>query len=73
MKYYWKQGDGTKIDVDKMSITHLRNVLKLIMRQSQKKPVFRKECVFKLEGDMAQGFNKAMEDDEEQDYSFLNH
>ena len=32
MKYYWTTKDGTKIDVDEMSTDHLRNVLKMILR-----------------------------------------
>ena len=32
MKYYWTTKDGTKIDVDDMSIEHLRNTLKMILR-----------------------------------------
>ena len=32
MKYYWTTKDGASIDVDDMSIDHLRNVLKMILR-----------------------------------------
>lgn len=32
MKYYWTTKDGTSIDVDDMSMNHLRNVLKMILR-----------------------------------------
>lgn len=32
MKYYWTTKDGTKIDVDEMSTAHLRNTLKMILR-----------------------------------------
>ena len=32
MKYYWTTKDGTKIDVDDMSTDHLRNTLKMILR-----------------------------------------
>jgi len=32
MKYYWTTKDGTKVDVDEMSTDHLRNVLKMILR-----------------------------------------
>jgi hypothetical protein len=32
MKYYWTTKDGTKIDVDDMSTEHLRNTLKMILR-----------------------------------------
>ncbi len=32
MKYYWTTKYGKKIDVDDMSTDHLRNVLKMILR-----------------------------------------
>jgi len=32
MTYYWTTKIGTKIDVDKMSTDHLRNTLKMILR-----------------------------------------
>lgn len=31
---YWTTRDGSKIDVDAMSTGHLRNVLKMIIRQN---------------------------------------
>ena len=37
MKYYWKMKNGNLIDVDQMSETHLRNTLKMIVRNSQVK------------------------------------
>lgn len=33
---YWKMRDGRLISVDDMDINHLRNVLKMIIRNSQK-------------------------------------
>ena len=39
MKYYWKTKTGEKIDVDEMDVNHLRNVLKMIMRNNAKKDV----------------------------------
>lgn len=35
MKYYWTTKTGNKIDIDEMSIEHLRNVLKMIIKQNQ--------------------------------------
>ena len=32
MRYYWTTKDGEKIDVDEMSTDHLRNTLKMILR-----------------------------------------
>lgn len=37
MDYYWTTKDGKKINVDDMSESHLRNVLKLIMRRAKNK------------------------------------
>jgi hypothetical protein len=36
---YWTMGNGQKIDVDTMTLSHLQNTLKMIIRnkQSQKK------------------------------------
>ena len=34
-KYYWTMKDGNKIDVDDMTETHLRNVLKLLLRRNE--------------------------------------
>jgi hypothetical protein len=38
-KVYWTTKDGSQIDVDEMSISHLRNVLKMIIKNNQKIPV----------------------------------
>ncbi|MCP4761540.1 MAG: hypothetical protein GY870_07145 [archaeon] len=35
-KYYWKTKDGKRIDVDEMSIEHLRNTLKMIIRNRER-------------------------------------
>lgn len=35
--YFWTKKDGSKIDVDHMSVNHLRNVLKLLMRNQKAK------------------------------------
>ena len=34
---YWITKEGTKIDVDEMSIEHLRNTLKMLIRKQEKK------------------------------------
>ena len=51
MKYYWTTKDGTKIDVDDMSTEHLRNTLKMILRnidnaESKPKPMGNIEACF---------------------------
>ena len=67
---YWTQKDGTKISVDDMDINHLRNTLKMIIRNLNKieakqvKPTPK----FKLRGDIAQDhydtmLQQAYEDD----------
>jgi hypothetical protein len=33
---YWTQSNGVKIDIDTMDIQHLRNTLKMIVRNSNK-------------------------------------
>ena len=42
MKYFWKMKDGQLIDVDQMSETHLRNALKMVLRNTQRKAAARK-------------------------------
>ena len=42
MKYYWKTRNGQLIDVDQMSETHLRNSLKMMIRNTQRKVATRK-------------------------------
>lgn len=37
MRYFWKMRNGQLIDVDQMSETHLRNSLKMMIRNSQQK------------------------------------
>ena len=34
-KYYWTMKDGNKIDVDDMTESHLKNVLKLLLRRNE--------------------------------------
>lgn len=50
MKVYWTQKNGQQIDVDDMDINHLRNTLKMIIRNQRKvnKPKF------EIHGDIAQ-------------------
>ena len=61
--YYWMTKDGQKINVDDMDVNHLRNTLKMIIRNVQRAELkeFNK---FKLElnGDIAQDHVAQMED-----------
>ena len=49
-EYYWKMKDGTKINLDDMTESHLRNVLKLILKRNESSakklpiPVVSKRC-----------------------------
>jgi hypothetical protein len=54
---YWIMQNGEKINVDDMTESHLRNVLKLILRNTEKRK-------FKLNGDMANEFNESNLSDE---------
>lgn len=69
---FWKQANGELISIDDMDIQHLRNVLKLIIRNNQKIP---KSCPhnttqaedFSLNGDIANDFNNCYPGDDECD------
>jgi hypothetical protein len=53
---YWKMRNGKSIDIDAMDLNHLRNTLKMIVRNSQKSKITKE---FKLNGDMATEFNES--------------
>jgi hypothetical protein len=65
--YYWKTQTGDKINVDEMDITHLRNTLKMILRNMENQP---KRINFTLNGDMANYFNEQMQEFEYYDQQF---
>lgn len=58
---YWKQRNGELISIDNMDVNHLRNVLKMIVNNSNK---HKKKIEFKLIGDMANQFNESFDEDE---------
>lgn len=67
---FWKMRNGGLISVDDMDINHLRNVLKMIVRNREKalqqlksKP----KVEFKLNGDMANEFHESHMFDEDDD------
>jgi hypothetical protein len=69
---YWKQLNGKLISVDDMDENHLRNVLKMIIRNNQKTKLQPK---FTLNGDMANEFHESYlsdEDDDRFEEDFLN-
>ena len=63
---YWKMRNGRLISVDDMDINHLRNVLKMIIRNNHKVQVIqaKPKVEFKLNGDIAQSFFNDMQDAE---------
>jgi hypothetical protein len=63
---YWKQRNGELISIDNMDINHLRNVLKMIVNNSNKHrlKVLSQKHKFKLNGDMANEFNMSFDEDE---------
>jgi len=64
-KVYWTQRDGTRINVDDMTLTHLRNTLKMIIRNNQaRKAEANKKPKFELHGEIAQDHVAQMEDAE---------
>ena len=65
--YYWTTKSGEKINVDDMDLTHLRNTLKMIIRNIENQP---KRVDFKLNGDIANDFNDKMEEFEYYDEQF---
>lgn len=74
-KVYWKMRNGNLISVDDMDIEHLRNTLKLVLRNREtviKRIVESKsKHKFKLQGDMANEFNRSQDENEEYDDSLL--
>ena len=73
-KVYWKMRDGNLISVDDMDINHLRNVLKIVLKNRQtviKQILKSKRPSFVLHGDMANEFNSSQYDNNEIDDSLL--
>jgi hypothetical protein len=73
-KVYWKQRNGELIDIDDMDINHLRNTLKLVLRNRQTviKQIFKsKTNYFTLHGDMANEFNSSQQENDEYDESLI--
>jgi hypothetical protein len=61
---FWKMRNGKLISVDDMDINHLRNILKMIVNNSNK---HKKKAEFKLNGDMANQFHESYMSDEDDD------
>jgi len=68
---YWTMKNGQKIDVDTMDIQHLRNTLKMIIKNQVRvsAPVKPK---FEIHGDIAQNFIEQMLEEEYYDEDYGN-
>jgi hypothetical protein len=75
---YWKQRNGELISVDEMDVNHLRNTLKLIIKNKNRLKTALNEKLekekhikaannFVLKGDMAQEFHESYLSDEDDD------
>ena len=51
---YWTMKDGQKIKVDDMDIVHLRNTLKMLIKNQKTIVVSKPKPKFQLNGDIAQ-------------------
>jgi hypothetical protein len=74
-KVYWKQRNGELIDIDDMDINHLRNTLKLVLRNRHTviKQMFKSKTNYiELHGDMANESHLSDEDDDRFEDSFDN-
>ena len=63
MRYLWKMRNGQLIDVDQMSETHLRNALKMMIRNNQIKAT-RKKPIGNIEANFFEAQNNEFIDDE---------
>ena len=68
-KVYWKMRNGNLISVDDMDEEHLRNTLKLVLRNRETviKRIVESKHKFKLHGDMANFFHESHLSDEDDD------
>jgi hypothetical protein len=69
---FWKMRNGKLISVDDMDINHLRNVLKMIIKNREKaikllEAKSKLKVEFKLNGDMANQFHESYLSDEYDD------
>ena len=63
MKYFWKMRNGQLIDVDQMSETHLRNALKMMIKNNQIKAT-RKKPIGNIEANFFEAQNNEFIEDE---------
>ena len=68
---YWKMHNGDLISVDNMDINHLRNTLKMIIRNREKalqQLQSKRKVEFKLNGDIAEFFKEEQKKSSQNDY-----
>ena len=63
-EYYWTMKNGQKINVDDMDVNHLRNTLKMILRNIEAAEKKVPKYKFELHGDIAQDHVAQMEGEE---------
>lgn len=61
-KYYWTTKEGVKLDVDLMSETHLRNVLKMILRNIET-PIKKRTQIGNIESNFLEEAYKEYEEE----------
>ncbi len=64
MKLYWTMKTGQQIDIDEMSESHLRNTLKMIVRNTQAKTKVTKTRIGNIEANFAEELYKEYEEEE---------
>ena len=68
MKYYWTMRNGQQIDVDLMTESHLRNTLKMLIRNSRKKSVVTESRIGNIEANFLEELYKEYEDESIYEY-----
>jgi nitrogen fixation-related uncharacterized protein len=63
MKLYWTMKNGQQIDIDEMSESHLRNTLKMIVRNTQAKTKVTKTRIGNIEANFAEELYKEYEEE----------
>jgi nitrogen fixation-related uncharacterized protein len=63
MKLYWTMKNGQQIDIDEMSESHLRNTLKMIVRNSQAKPQVKRTQIGNIEANFMEELHKEYEEE----------
>ncbi len=61
---FWTMKDGTQIDIDNMSINHLRNTLKMIIRNINIQKEEKEKQLVHLHGEIAQQMYDQMIEEE---------